>query len=486
MDATDESPGLFKIPRHIRENIYRLVFGSGPKHQSEYIDRMGPHVPIKDLGLLSVSRRIHKEAIAVLYESVDLGADAQLALNYVQFILSKRRECSCKSSGDSIYGPCNWHPVLELLAASAAPISRVNVAFDGCNGGALWARDPPPPDSCRLHWDLDQALFWTQLPVLSSSAQICFIDPCPEYFITRLAQYFRWGMKGKIYIGGYRGCSVSAFMGKLIRPERAEQVVAVFPLLRLPVEIRHRIYKYALKWEYRPFWPIAPATFNPGIGLLSTRKEIAKEARPFLYRSLTIHGGVPLRDLDTFGSNITLTRRFNIQFSCFCEWKGDLEHQNHTLYDEHIGRVSASGDPFEDPTVSYPFTTVEAVKGQWAEALKRIQSLEANAEVAVIFQSCCRTARPAIPRGDGGSVNLVGPKIHSYVCASLENHFTDILSAACCHRSIQQIALWGNVPPSLAMRLLALPSTPDQSEAPLYLRDMSDAMRNYIGCVEEV
>lgn len=492
MATTDEFPDFLGIPRHIREKIYRLVFGSGPKHRSEYIDRMGPHVPIKDLGLLRVSRMVYKEAIAVLYELVDLGADPELALNYVQFVLPKHGKriqsvtiynfCQgCrKSFTGSIYAPCNWHPVLKVLAATAAPISRVNIAFDACEYGRSY--NGRPLDTCHLKWDPDHALFWDQLTALSFTDQICFIDVCPEYFVIRLARNLGWDMKGARSSGGY-GCPISRFKGSLVNPEPAAYrvlkldmvrcrtndplwVVTVCPLLRLPVEIRHWIYKYAMKWEYRAFWPIAPATFNQGIGLLSSCRQIANEAKPFLYHSLTIHGGSPLRDLETFKSNIVFTRRFNIQFSCFCAWDGGLEHRNHTLFDEWTREISQPG---------HALSVHQTIQDQWTEALKRIQSLEANVDVGVMFQSCCRNDKPII----GDTSNNIS------ACIYLENHFIDDLLATCHHSNVQQIALWGNVPPSFAMRLLTPSSRFDQRAAPLYLHAISKAMRNYIGRVED-
>ncbi|KAH6634923.1 hypothetical protein B0J18DRAFT_462066 [Chaetomium sp. MPI-SDFR-AT-0129] len=451
MDATDESPGLFKIPRHIRENIYRLVFGSGPKHRSEYIGRMGPHVPINDLGLLSVSRMIHKEAIAILYESVDLGGDAKLALIYAQFILPKHWKrirsvtayYSCQGcysrAGGRIHRSCNWHPVLKLLAASTAPISRVNIGFNTCTRARCSERRPPL-NICRLKWEPEHGLFWAQLSVLSSADEICFIDPSPEYFVIRLARRLGWEMKGETGNGIY-GCPISRFTGSLVSPELAAhrrrgldvvrsstgnsvRVGGTFPFLRLPIEIRRWIYKYAMEWEYRPFWPVAPATFNTGIGLLSTCREIAHEAKPFLYHSLTIYGGAPLRDLETFGSNITFTRRFNIQFSCFCTWRRHLEHQNHTASNEYRRKMAEPG---------HPHSVHETIEGEWTEALKRIQSLEADVELSVTFQSCCRIYRCLV---DLRSVDVPDTPNHSSGCASLENHFTDVLLATCRHSSI--------------------------------------------------
>jgi hypothetical protein len=300
-------------------------------------------------------------------------------------------------------------------------------------------------------------------------------------------------MKGKVG-GGYEDPfrPLNTFVGKLRNPqypngshelrpwamprEKAEH----FRLLDLPLEIRQLIYGHALEWVSKPFWPTQPARWNAGLGLLRTCKQVAEEAAPFLYNKLTIHGGLPLRDLNRFGKNLAHVRVLELQFSCFCPSGGkNLRHNNNTIY---AAASPEFDNHFRPPYLCRDSNALRNIKGAWTKVMSQIQHLGGLTEVAVTFQSCCRSIsyQPPLRLGDSAAFGWVPYTDFDPArvrCAELENHFSDLL-AGCC-RSIQQLSLWGNVPPSLAVRL-AQP----YPESGLSIRSMGKTMAMFIKNIE--
>jgi hypothetical protein len=461
---------IFNLPRNIRDCIYRHVLHGGLPINRDWEASLAPYLPKENFGLLYTSRQIYQEASAILYESVHVGSDPIRVWNFLDFIGQTRIQqiqnlglyyhCAdqCRSSQHYGAGSLDWMPVFELLCSSGASMRYVDVYYWPCM--SPYSRENYLDTQCRLEWDAEVDFFWPGLQTLTVAREIRLIDETPEYYVHRMAKYLGWEMHGKIK-GGYEDprYALSTFSGKLVNPfVGGGRAVASgpFKLLDLPLEIRCKIYDYASEWTYKPFWPARPARWNTGTGLLGTSKQIACEATPSVYHSLRIHGGLPLEMIDRFGTNLAHVQTIEVQFTCFCPLGGPgLRHNNAGLFATR-GVAVDEGFRLQQDYVSDE--TVQKVKDTWTEAIHRIQTSRGLAELAVTFQSCCRSAsyqpRWYLEMDMEGFMIRREPPDHSRIrCLEVESHFSDLIAGSNCSHRADTITLLGNAPPSLAVRM---------------------------------
>ncbi|KAK4097232.1 hypothetical protein N658DRAFT_549046, partial [Parathielavia hyrcaniae] len=83
----------------------------------------------------------------------------------------------------------------------------------------------------------------------------------------------------------------------------------------------------------------------------------------------------------------------------------------------------------------------------WTSVLGQIQASPGPSELAVTFQTCCRSASYQPSEKVGLDWNTPW---HRHLCVALEEHFMNLLAGS---RNINRLSLFGNVPPSLTLRL---------------------------------
>ncbi|KAH6854676.1 hypothetical protein B0I37DRAFT_401612 [Chaetomium sp. MPI-CAGE-AT-0009] len=373
-DALQRQPlmhwGCIDEPLPVRDKIYRCAFREGEDESLSWDESVAPYVPTQYFGLLYSSRQVYAEASAILHSRVNLGSDARLARDYLEFI-GPARPCIGDWSGRDHY--------LESM--------------------------------CRLTWDVRVDCFWPGLTTMNMAQEIRFVWPVPECYAKWAAKELGWEMEGVS----------SDRLQKLAGPrEKTEH----FRLLDLPLEIRQQIYGHALEWVCKLFWPTQRARWSPGVGLLRTCRQIAAEAAPFMHRSFD----------DKW--RVVHVRTAQIQFTCFCP-SGGKNLQHDTIYAALSPEFS---DDFRPPCLSSDqeerAKLVQDIKDAWNEAIGRLQALNGRAELAITFQSCCRSTsyQPRLHLNGLESPFSCFPyegvdptRLHR---VELENHFTDLLWAA--------------------------------------------------------
>ncbi|GAB1319391.1 hypothetical protein MFIFM68171_09601 [Madurella fahalii] len=229
----------------------------------------------------------------------------------------------------------------------------------------------------------------------------------------------------------------------------------------LPFEIRQQIYDEACRdWIYKEKWPIYPKTFNSGIGLMHTCKQIAAEARPSLYREIDLYSAGALDALKTLGDDIALVRKINIHFSCFCpSQQGARGSIYETTLNPHYPR----------PEIEDEWTA------NWAEIMDIIQGNPGIQELYIRFDTCCRYALEQLNIVQQRSYTLPAATLGliRQRCINLESHFVNLLERC---RHVEVIGLGGDVPPNLPFCLMR----PKPESLGLSLVFMSTLMSEFI------
>ena len=471
--------GIFDLPFDVRDQVYRHNLHDGASQNASEEWRnwsycISPDIPNEQLGLLRASRGVYEETSTVLYQTVYLGSNAQAAWKYLLFIGPSRRrqiryltiyyECRGKCRlKDSQRNQHIWVPVFELLRISQASLRQVDVYFKSCGQG--WCNgdmDIRYLDTvCCLEWQEEADHFWRGLRTLTMVQEIRFKNVVPEYFAHVHARESGWRLQGKVVENEWVTTDyLKGFIGKIVNPAYTTEIgYATSPaegrnqpnnhkkraFLDLPIDIRLEIYDRACdEWVYKPFWPVHPMRWNSGIGLLSTCKRIATEARQSVYRTFRIYGGSPLGALIRLGPDIAHIRRLEIYFSCFCPWGGTcLQLNNNTIFAKEAGREALQvnfklSDWRPGPEVLQQYTDM------WTEAMNLVQAQKGIIQLDVTFLSCCRSP--------WAMSNWPRPVSRHYrsCCLGLENHFLDLLEGC---RRVEKLSLAGNVPPSFAVRM---------------------------------
>jgi hypothetical protein len=428
----------------------------------------------------------------------------------------------CRTS----HGPetsLNWEPVFDMLWHSWACIRRVEVHFR--EDYVRWHRIRNVDvsagvdyltDTCKLVWQEDIDSFWRGLRTLTMAQEIEFVGSVPEYFAWRHARELGWQMQGTVS-GDSRDSRRpnTEFDGRLINPRfpdqfdwllrqihpRLEEGIDVSGLacspghvrykdstafsnphvkdtttslvaapirnhfFNLPIEIRQLIYEYASEWRERAYWPDRPKRWNTGVVLLSTCKQIAREALPSVYRQFKLHGCSALEDLGRVGRHLSHLRRLELHFTCFCPCSQDLAPHPQLSF---TGTIHAH----ENPRYRRPQYAIEREHSHtaqarlqrymdmWSDAMASIQGQPRIQDIEVTFASCCRY-KPRIYRGQTAEEAARDQSR----CLALESRFLDLL-AGC--RPAERFTLVGDVPPSLAVRL------------PLAIKSISCQMSDFI------
>ncbi|KAK4151010.1 hypothetical protein C8A00DRAFT_36356 [Chaetomidium leptoderma] len=414
---------------------------------------------------------------------------------------------SCQTTYDRTQG-LDWGPVFGLLWDSWACVRHVEVDFDmNC---VQWntiynahGDETEVGEACELLWGEEDDSFWCGLRSFTMAKEINLGYSVPEYFIHHHARELCWRMEGGVS-GDYRDGAWpnSEFHGSLINPQYPHQfdwllhvhkrisqgidvsgmtydanddswrdtddtitaatctqapgqanntklVVARSKksLLDLPFEIRHAIYDYASEWLERAHWPEHPKRWNSGVDLLCTCKQIAREALPSVYRNFRLDGCSALDALTRLGPKVSLLRRLELHFTCFCPCDQDgmrRKISNRTIYAQELEHNMASSD-----TANFMYPKKEVIQrymNMWSEAMARIQHQPRIKELEVTFASCCRYK----PRRYGAGWTWEITAISKSRCLALETHFLDLLTSC---RQLEKLSLIGDVPPSLATRM---------------------------------
>ncbi|KAK4044127.1 hypothetical protein C8A01DRAFT_31729 [Parachaetomium inaequale] len=519
---------FFDLPQAVRNKIYDRVFHDDAPDEPMLDDRTGPYVPNDQLSLLCVSRRVYEEASAILYETVYLGSSVPDACDYLEFIGPERirqirnlilyYQClgDCRTE-DGHLRELNWRPVFDILQESWACLCHVKVHFDWDR--VRWHRlgnfeNQGPPDyladACELFWNEEKDTFWRGLRTLTTARDIEFVDHVPEYFIYHHARELGWQIQG-VVAGDYRnpGFPNTDFRGMLVNPRYPHQfdwTIHVHKLIEkdidvsgltydpeddswrdpptravnrpkihlldLPGEIRETIYDYACEWMDRAFWPDRPKRWNAGVDLLCTCKQIAHEALPSVYRNFRINGDSALDAVHRLNTRISHLLRLELHFTCFCPSKSgsyrvwgkedyakiktisNRERHNRILRSEFTDREEEDRNPFQH------------YMDMWSGAMAVIQAQPGLREIEVTFSSCCRYHA----EWSGG-----GAAPYQSCCLRLENNFLDLLMGC---RQLEKLALIGDVPPSLALRM-------QQSSTTLTTEWISAEMSDFIKLTEK-
>jgi hypothetical protein len=395
----------------------------------------------------------------------------------------------------------NWSPVFDILKESWACVRHVQVHFgwDQVRWHTRWncANDEPLDyltDACGLFWNEKKDSFWRGLRTLIMAQDIEFVDYVGEYFVYHHARQLGWQTQGVLW-GDYRDSRRlnTEFLGMLVNPryphqfdwmihvhKLIEQGIDVSGLtydpdddswrdpptgpvtrpkkhlLNLPPEVRQIIYDYACEWMDRAFWPDRPNRWNAGVDLLCTCKQIAREALPSVYRNFRINGDSALDAVHHLGTRISHIRRLELHFTCFCPcntgrystWgMGDYAKIKTIANRHNLSSRSEFMNRGEEDRI--PF---QRYMEMWSGAMAVIQAQPDLNEMEVTFSSCCRYYAEWFEGDDGPYQSL---------CLKLENRFLDLLMGC---RQLDKLALIGDVPPSLALRIQQTFTTPLTTE----------------------
>jgi hypothetical protein len=507
---------LFDLPRGVRDEIFRLaLFDDAPEvDMDQRTEAWSPN----QIGLLCASRQVYKEAAAVMNETVYLGADPSSALRYLEFMGGDRvrqirnlvifyqcfEDCGTEYADSAL----NWMPVFDLLGRSRASVRRVKVWSQFCalrlerfGNCERTGKEDYLAGKCRLLRGEEDDKFFRGLRTLTMAEHIEFVKayPVPEYLVHIHERELGWVAEGR-RMGDYRELSAfPEFDGKLVNPtyphefdwlqyvhklieegvdvsgmqydpedsswraEDGETSTALTPtrpkknlLLELPLEIRKTIYNLACDtWEERLYWPTQPDRWNSGIGLLSTCKQISKEAFPSVYRNFRVYSSYADKTLAWLGPRIDLVRNLALHVTCFCPCSHDVNFSG-TTYTRENGTFSLAdtdGDisfaetlePHDDPPPDSQ--TTARTKAMLTTTMAAINAHPTLKSLHITLASCARYK----PRAYHGNRNRDADALTRPACLSLENHFLALLLHQTHH--IERLTLDGDVPPSFALRM---------------------------------
>jgi hypothetical protein len=508
-------PNLFDLPRGVRDEIFRLaLFDDAPEvDMDQRTEAWSPN----QLGLLCASRQVYKEAAAVMNETVYLGSDPPSALRYLEFMGGNRirqirnlvifYQCFEECGTEYADAVLNWMPVFELLRRSRASVRRVKVwsqfcalrveRFGNCQRAGY---ENYLAGKCLLLRGEEHDKFFRGLRTLTMAEHIDFVKPwaVPEYLVHIHERDLGWVAEGR-RLGDYRDSSAyPEFEGKVVNPtyphefdwlqyvhklieegidvsgmqygpednswrteEEGTSTVLTPPrqkknlLLELPLEIRKTIYDFACDtWEDRLYWPTRPSRWNAGIGLLSTCKQIHKEALPSVYRNFRIYGSYADKTLAWLGPRIDLVQNLTLHVTCFCPCQHDVNFSGTTYHRENgpFFPPDIEGDQFfaESLDLSNPSSdtvTTARQKAMLTTTMALINSKPTIQTLRITLASCARYK----PRLYNGNRHRDTDALTRPACLALENHFLSLLLHQTHH--IERLTLDGDIPPSFALRM---------------------------------
>lgn len=500
----DKHLTIFNLPPEARRRIYWHVLHDDPAPNVARNPEISPHVPVANFGLLHASRRVHAEAVPVLYETVHLGSDARKAFEYLEFLGPARiarirylglyhhchHRCDYYRAGRawaSLSEP--WDPVFNLFRQSYVWLRSVDVHFRPCTG------DTWRGVRCRLAWK-ERADghwgFWAGLRKFSRACEIHFVDDVPEYYVRRHARQLGWHMHGTTK-GGFSDPvnGPEVFSGRLVNPRYMDDYSAVrlrHWFKNQGVNVSQRLHEMGTERVKRMSLPdageggLSCCVVKP-VSKCQPRRhffDLPPEIRQHIYDSTcewAYRAAWPAEPARwNAGAGLLLTskqvsaealpsvyRNFRIYGGSPCRTLGrlgtNLAHVRHLeiqfscycpwggLRFQHNNDTIYAAQHFVSIVGHPDATAVGDYRAVWAMAMCQIRSLELLAELTVTFQTCCRTAARMSPSGSLAPAGLPDKQRH---CLALESSFVNRL-AHC--TNIQKLTLAGNVPPSLGVRL---------------------------------
>lgn len=292
-------------------------------------------------GLLYASRQTYAELSAAIFQNVALGSEPVPALRFLESIGDWRipqlaLDCKCWDSRDGTPQD-DWNPVLDYLESRGARFRTVKIDNDHCWNTVCVTLPPPAMQypTCNTQCEADSS-FWATLARLGpmTTEKFTLGSEMTEYLVHRFGLRLGWpralvGFRPYVAFGSQPKLEITnpKFLNKTTsnavtrrgrkrQPRRPKQTIFFW---HIPVEIRQQIYDHAFRARVLlQEWPVYPRCINLGVGLLSTCKQIAAEARPLLYRDIDIIHISPAQadaELELFRDYMPWVRSVTLHFT---------------------------------------------------------------------------------------------------------------------------------------------------------------------------